>query len=77
MIVIKVCVGSSCHLKGAYNVVEELQKQIRIKNLQDKVELKADFCQGNCKEALCVKIGDMVKTKVTPMEIEGLLDKIQ
>jgi len=70
---ISVCVGSSCYLKGSHSVVSEFQKLIREKELHDKFELKAAFCQGNCMSAPCVRIGDQLLTKVTPQDVESLL----
>ena len=43
-----VCIGSSCHLKGSRQVVEQLQQLIRYNNLQETVELSGTFCMGNC-----------------------------
>ena len=36
---ITVCIGSSCHLKGSRQVVEELQYLISKNNLKDKIDL--------------------------------------
>lgn len=58
MITITVCIGSSCHLKGSYDIVTELQKIIKNNNLEDKVTIKASFCLGNCTKAVSVKIDD-------------------
>ncbi len=33
-----VCIGSSCHLKGSRQVVEELQKLIEQNNLKEEIE---------------------------------------
>ena len=38
--IIDVCVGSSCHQKGSYEVIKSLQDLIEKNNLKDKVELK-------------------------------------
>lgn len=70
---INVCVGSSCYLKGSYAVVSEFQRLIQEKELQDSYELKAEFCQGNCINAPCVRIGDRLLTKVKPQDVEKLL----
>ena len=43
---ITVCIGSSCHIKGSRQVVEQLQYLIRENNLDDKVELSGTFCIG-------------------------------
>ena len=58
MLNIYICVGSSCHLKGSYQIINCFQKLIKDKNLEDKVELKASFCMGHCTTGVCVKVGD-------------------
>ncbi len=70
---INVCVGSSCYLKGSYAVVSEFQRLIRENQLQDRFELKAEFCQGNCMNAPCVRIGDRLLTKVEPQDVGEIL----
>ncbi|MCP2239876.1 (2Fe-2S) ferredoxin domain-containing protein [Thermoanaerobacterium thermosaccharolyticum] len=68
--VITVCVGSSCHLKGSYDVINELKKFIKDYNLEDRVELKADFCMGNCLRAVSVKIDDGKCLSIKPNNVE-------
>ena len=51
---ITICIGSSCHLKGSRQVVEGLQNLIAQHNLEDKVELAATFCLGQCQQGVCV-----------------------
>ena len=46
--VIQVCVGSSCHLKGSPEIVELLQESIEKENLGDSVTLVGSFCIGKC-----------------------------
>ena len=55
---ITVCIGSSCHLKGSRQVVEELQSLIAQNNLQDTVELGGTFCLGNCQKGVCVTLDE-------------------
>ena len=65
-LVIQVCVGSSCHLKGSHTIVKLMKKAIAENNLQDKVELKATFCLGKCGVAgVSVKIDNEIITGVT------------
>ena len=47
---LKVCVGSSCHLRGSEMVVQTFQSIIEKEKLQSKVELKGSFCMGECSE---------------------------
>lgn len=51
---ITVCIGSSCHIKGSRQVVEQLQSLIHDNNLGDKVELAGTFCMGKCQQGVCV-----------------------
>ncbi len=53
---IEVCIGSSCHLKGSYGIIHMLQDLIEDNGLGDRVELKAVFCMEKCKGAVSVRI---------------------
>ena len=53
---ITVCIGSSCHLKGSRQVVEELQQLIAEHNLDGKVELAGTFCMGRCQDGVCTTV---------------------
>ena len=55
---ITVCIGSSCHIKGSRQVVEQLQDLIRKHELGDKVELAGTFCLGKCQQGVCVTVDD-------------------
>jgi NADH:ubiquinone oxidoreductase subunit E len=55
---LSVCVGSACHLKGSYNVINNFQQIIEEYKLSDKVALKAIFCLGHCTTGVSVKIDD-------------------
>ena len=55
---ITVCIGSSCHIKGSRQVVEQLQYLIRENHLDDKVELSGTFCMGKCQQGVCVTVDD-------------------
>ena len=48
MIKVVVCIGSSCHLKGSRQLVENLQSMINENRINDKVELSGTFCMGKC-----------------------------
>lgn len=45
---ILICVGSSCHLKGSYEIVNKLKELVSKNKLEKVVELKASFCLGKC-----------------------------
>ena len=50
MVKVTVCIGSSCHIKGARDVVEAFQGLIESKGLQSEVDLGGTFCVGRCNE---------------------------
>lgn len=56
MTTITVCIGSSCHLKGSYEVISGLQELITKNNLEENVTIKASFCLGECTKAVSVKV---------------------
>jgi NADH:ubiquinone oxidoreductase subunit E len=53
---IYICVGSSCHLKGSYDIIELMKKAISEHHLEDKIILSASFCLGRCTDGVSVKI---------------------
>ena len=55
---ITVCIGSSCHIKGSRQVVEQLQYLIKENDRNDKVELSGTFCMGKCQQGVCVTVDD-------------------
>ncbi len=53
--IIKVCVGSSCHLKGSYDVIESFKEILKKYDVEDVVELQASFCLGHCAQGVTVE----------------------
>lgn len=74
MIKITVCIGSSCHIKGSRQVVEQLQYLIAKNNLNDKVELSGTFCMGKCQKGVCVKVNDELFS-LTPDQVNEFFEK--
>lgn len=66
MLIIAVCIGSSCHLKGSYEIVEAFKKAIEENKIEDEVTLTGSFCIGKCnREGVTVQIDDEIFTGVT------------
>ena len=68
-----VCIGSSCHIKGSRQVVEQLQNLIAEHDLKDKVELGGTFCMGKCQEGVCVTVDDRFFS-VSPDTVDGFFE---
>ena len=69
MLKITVCIGSSCHIKGSRQVVEQLQYLIAENDLGEKVELGGTFCMGKCQQGVCVTVNDTFHS-VTPDTVQ-------
>ncbi|MDD6036131.1 MAG: (2Fe-2S) ferredoxin domain-containing protein [Lachnospiraceae bacterium] len=63
--IIQVCVGSSCHLKGSEEIVELFQKAVETYHLENEITLAGSFCIGKCNRiGVTVQIDDDVYTGV-------------
>lgn len=56
--IVTICIGSSCHIKGSRAVVQELERLIDEHGIRERVELTGSFCLGNCVKGVSVKIGE-------------------
>lgn len=71
---VTVCIGSSCHIKGSRQVVEQLQYLIAENGLDDKVELGGTFCMGKCQQGVCVTVDDEFHS-VSPETVTQFFDE--
>ena len=70
---IYVCVGSSCHIKGSYPIIELLKENIAKHHLENKVNLKASFCLGKCTNGVSIKVDDEIICGVTQRKFHGCI----
>ena len=64
--VIQVCVGSSCHLKGSQDIVELLQKAIGNHHLENEITLVGTLCVGKCNRiGVSVQVDDEIFAGIT------------
>ena len=78
MLIIEVCVGSSCHLKGSADIVELLQKAVEDLHIEDEVTLVGSFCIGKCNRVgVTVQVNDDIHVGITRENFkEFFADKI-
>lgn len=55
---VKVCVGSSCHMKGSYQVIKTFDELIKRNGFENIVKLKASFCLGGCLTGIATMVDD-------------------
>ena len=64
--IVQVCVGSSCHLKGSEEIVELFQKAVETHHLEQEITLVGSFCIGKCNRiGVTVQVDDDVYTGIT------------
>lgn len=69
--IITVCVGSSCHVKGSRDIIDNFNNLIDKAKLKDQVELKGTFCMERCGKGINWKIDDEF---ITSQTLEEALD---
>lgn len=64
--IIQVCVGSACHLKGSPEIVELLKQAVADNNLDNEITLAGSFCIGKCNRVgVTVQVDDDIHTGIT------------
>lgn len=64
--VVQICIGSACHLKGSYQVIQTLKQLVESGGLEDTVILKSSFCLGACSGGVSIKIDDLPVESLLP-----------
>lgn len=62
---VRVCIGSSCHLRGSYDIINLMKSRVEENKLEDKVNLAAAFCLGRCGEGVSIKVDEQIISGVT------------
>ena len=74
--VIQICVGSSCHIKGSADIVELLQQAVADNDLESEVTLAGSFCIGKCNRVgVTVQVDDEVHVGVTKEGFREFFEK--
>ena len=69
---VKVCVGSSCYLKGAERIAAACDEKIKANGLENTVSLSGSFCTGRCnREGVTVMVDGEVFTGLTPEKFDA------
>lgn len=76
---ISLCLGTACYVKGAALILDKLQEKLGIHvgdcTEDGKFSLDACRCIGACGLAPVMMINDDVYGRLTPDQIEGILEK--
>ncbi len=67
MLIIQICVGSSCHIKGSETIIELFENAIKEHHIEDDVVLTGSFCIGKCNSVgVTVQVNDDIHVGITP-----------
>ena len=76
---ISVCMGTACYVRGAEKVLDEFKRILNINvgetTADGKFSLTALRCIGACGLAPVITIGEEVHGRLTPENVQGILDK--
>lgn len=72
MVVISICIGSACHLKGAHGVLNAFAALLQKYQVQGIVDIEGSFCQGRCTEGVVIKIDDEIITNVAKEKVHEI-----
>jgi NADP-reducing hydrogenase subunit HndA len=76
---ISICMGTACYVKGASHILDKLREKLGIQvgdcTEDGKFSLDACRCIGACGLAPVMMINDDVYGRLTPDEIENILEK--
>ena len=76
MVKLNVCIGSACHIKGSYNIIQTFQQLLEERKLHDSIDFKASFCMKTCNNS-GVSISVNGETyDVQPERAEGFFDEV-
>lgn len=77
--IIKVCMGTACHLRGAASVLEEISKQLGVKTGETSADgeytLETVNCVGACALAPVMIAEDRTYGKMAPAKVADILAK--
>lgn len=64
-IVVKVCAGTACFVRGSQKILHSLMSHVEERSLQNLVEVRANFCSENCGNGPTVTVGERVLPRCT------------
>ena len=72
---IEICIGSACHLKGSYSVIQEMKRLIKEHQLEETIELKSSFCLGSCGSGVSIRINGEDIYSIQADEVDSFFEK--
>lgn len=75
MLIVTICVGSSCSIRGSDELAEKLQQCIENERLEGQVDIVGAFCMEACSKGVSIKVGERSFSGVRPEEASDFFYK--
>ncbi|PKN52027.1 MAG: hypothetical protein CVU55_09265 [Deltaproteobacteria bacterium HGW-Deltaproteobacteria-13] len=66
MLIITICVGSSCSIRGSDELAAEIQHLIKKEQLDGLVDIVGAFCMDTCSKGVSVRVGERAFEGIRP-----------
>lgn len=66
---IHICIGSACHLRGSYSVIQALKALLEEEDPEGRITVKSSFCMGACSGGVSVRIDEQPVQSITPEDV--------
>ena len=74
--IIQICIGSSCHMKGARDLVEMTKDAMEKNKLEEEISLAGSFCTGKCnRTGVTIQVDDQSFTGITRESFSDFFQK--
>lgn len=70
---VRICVGTSCYLRGAQELLASTLKTVKDNGWQDRFDIAATFCTERCDKGPTVVVGESVIHHATPAQVAQAL----
>jgi len=70
MLIITICVGSSCSIRGSDEIASEFERLIEKEKLEGLVDIIGAFCMDTCSKGVSVHVGDQAYSSIYPKDAE-------
>jgi NADH-quinone oxidoreductase E subunit len=78
--IVKVCMGSACHVRGASRIMEEIERSLKIKNGETSADgsfsLESVNCLGACALGPIMVLNKEYNGHITPAKVEKIFKKV-
>lgn len=75
MLIVTICVGSSCSIRGSDELASEIQRFIDKEGLEGLVDIVGAFCRDTCSKGVSVQVGERTFSGICPEGAEEFFYK--